>query len=165
MNYSTIKKYDVSNGYGVRTSIFVCGCTHYCHNCFNKEIWKFDSGKLFDEDAEETLMTYLSDAHCKGLSVLGGEPLLQGNDMLDLLKKVKERFPQKDIWLWSGFTMEQIKQDKLKQEIISYCDYVIDGKYIESLGSKKILFRGSSNQIIWEKNKDGVFEVSKLNEK
>lgn len=164
MNYSTIKKYDISNGKGVRCSIFLTGCTHKCKGCFNSELWDFKAGKPFDNDAKKYLFELLADPHCVGLSVLGGEPLQQGVEMRDLLKEVRETFPDKDIWLWTGYYIPK-ELDALQVEITSYCDYVIDGRFDESKTDKKLLFRGSSNQTIWEKPRDmsGTWRRSSLN--
>ena len=155
MNYSSIRKYDVANGLGVRTTLFVTGCKHCCPHCFNREIWDFTSGKLFDKEAKEKLFTYLSDSHVKGLSVLGGEPLMQGNDMLILLKEVKETFPTKDIWLWTGYYIDGREiLDDIQKSILELCDYVVDGRFINDLKNPSLQFRGSENQTIYKRDKE-----------
>ena len=156
MNYSKIKKYDISNGCGIRTSIFFTGCYFKCHGCFNPELWDKNSGVVFDEDAKETVFKLLSDENCDGLSVLGGEPLIQGEELLIFLKEVREKFPHKDIWLWTGYEISKIEKDSIQWEIINQCDYVTDGLFKEEFAGKKLRFRGSSNQIIW-KNENGTF--------
>lgn len=160
MNYYKIKKYDIANGKGIRTSIYFSGCHFHCKNCFNSELWDFKSGKPFTDEVKEELFALLNDNHCKGLSVLGGEPLDQGEELRDLLKEVKEKFPTKDIWLWSGFYLDEL--NALQREIISYCDKVVDGRFEEALSDRKLLFRGSSNQTIWE-NKNGEWVKSDMN--
>lgn len=157
MNYSTIKRYDIANGKGIRVSVYLSGCTHKCKGCFNSELWDFKHGKTFDNTAKEHLYSLLSDEHCVGLSVLGGEPLQQGAELTDLLKEVKEKFPKKDIWLWTGYYLNELNDEQRKT--ISYCDYVVDGRFEEGKADKKLLFRGSSNQTIW-KNENGEFKHS-----
>lgn len=158
MNYSKIKKYDISNGTGIRCSVFFTGCYFHCPECFNPELWDKNSGKPFDEEAKKKLFTYLADEHCDGLSVLGGEPLIQGMELVELLEDVKEKFPNKTIWLWTGY---QIKGDldETQKMIISLCDYVVDGQFKKDLSGKKLRFRGSSNQIIWKNNNGNFVEA------
>ena len=159
MNYKTIKKYDISNGCGVRTSIFFTGCNFHCPGCFNPELWDKNAGKLFDEDAKTELFTLLSDRFCDGLSALGREPLLQGEELVSLLTEVREKFPTKDIWLWTGNRLSSLKENSVEQKIVSLCDYVVDGIFIEDLSKVKLRFRGSSNQHIW-RNNNGSFEIA-----
>lgn len=156
MNYSKIKKYDISNGTGIRCSVFFTGCEFHCPECFNPELWDKNSGKPFDNIAKEEVFAYLNDEHCSGLSVLGGEPLIQGEELVEFLKEVRERFPEKDIWLWTGYEISKLKEDSVQKKIISLCDYVIDGLFKAELSKRKLRFRGSSNQIIW-RNNNGTF--------
>ena len=156
MNYSKIKKYDISNGCGIRTSVFFTGCNFHCPECFNPELWDKNSGKPFDETAKNALFEYLADEHCDGLSILGGEPLIQGEELLNLVNEVKMIFPQKDIWLWTGYEISSLEKDSIQRLIIEQCDYVVDGLFKKDLSGKKLRFRGSSNQIIW-KNVNGEF--------
>lgn len=151
MRYSKIKKYDISNGWGIRTSLFVTGCHFHCPGCFNSELWDFKSGKEFDEDARTKLFKLLEDEHCKGLSILGGEPLDQGEEMLKLVKEVKTKFPDKDIWLWSGYRFEDLSHDQ--KEIVLLCNYFVDGQFIKEQSEEHYLFRGSKNQRIWKISK------------
>lgn len=154
MNYEAIKTYDVLNGYGIRVTIFFTGCTHMCKGCFNSEIWDFSKGKPFNESAKQIIFDNLSKPQIKGLSILGGEPLQQDHqEMLNFIKEVKEKFPTKDIWLWSGYYFKEL--DDEKKEIINLCDYFVDGRFIQDKASKKLLFRGSSNQTIYKKNSNG----------
>ena len=162
MNYFKIKKYDIANGKGIRTSLFVSGCTFHCEDCFNSEAWNFKSGKPFDTEAKNYLFDLISDEQCKGLSLLGGEPLMQGEDMLNLVEEVKEKFPEKNIWLWTGYYLSELND--LQKKIISYCDYIVDGRFDKNLAKKKYLFKGSENQTIW-KNDNGNFIVSKFDKK
>jgi len=148
MNYSKIKRYDISNGCGIRCSIFFTGCDFHCPGCFNPELWDKNSGEIFDDDAKSELFSYLEDEHCDGLSVLGGEPLIQGQALVELLEEVKVKFPEKTIWLWTGFKIDG-KLDETQKMILQNCDYVVDGQFKEHLAGKKLRFRGSSNQRIW----------------
>ena len=153
MNYATIKNCDVANGSGVRISLFVSGCTHHCKNCFNEEAWDFNYGEEFTDATLNEIIELLEPSYIKGLSLLGGEPLEPQNQLglLPLLRKVKEVYPTKDIWCYSGFTLEQI-QDKMvpnlpyTKELLSYVDVLVDGKYVEELRNPMLQFRGSSNQ-------------------
>lgn len=156
MNYSKIKKYDISNGCGIRTSVFFTGCNFHCPECFNPELWDKNSGKPFDETAKNALFEYLADEHCDGLSVLGGEPLIQGEELVILLKEVREKFPKKDIWLWTGYEITKLEEGSIQRQIIEQCDYVTDGLFKKDFAGKKLRFRGSSNQIIW-RNVNGTF--------
>ena len=144
MNYATIKKYDIANGIGVRVSLFVSGCNHRCKGCFNSEAWDFNYGKKFDINAENEILHVLEKPYIKGLSVLGGEPLQQDSTLLEFLRKVKSKFPNKSIWLYTGYTYEQIKDKKE----LDYIDVLVDGKFVEALKDIGLQFRGSSNQRI-----------------
>ena len=156
MNYADIKKADVANGLGVRVSLFVSGCTHHCKNCFNREAWDFDYGKEFTEKEEERILNELDHPYVAGLSLLGGEPLELVNQkgLLPLLRKVKEKFPEKNIWCYSGYTFEKDILDKMCKEwketpeLLSYIDVLVDGKFEEDKKDIKLRFRGSSNQRI-----------------
>lgn len=164
MNYDSIKNLDISNGLGVRVSIFFTGCHFHCKNCFNSKLWDFNSGKIFDLKAKNLLFNYLSNEHIKGLSILGGEPLDQGVELLNLIQEIKNKFPNKNIWLWTGYKILNNKLTTIQKAIISYCDFIIDGQFEESLKNPKLLFRGSSNQIIYENDK-GKLKISELNNK
>ena len=144
MNYATIKNYDIANGIGVRVSLFVSGCNHRCKGCFNSEAWDFNYGKKFDVNAENEILHALEKSYIKGLSVLGGEPLQQDSTLLEFLRKVKSKFPNKSIWLYTGYTYEQIKDKKE----LDYVDVLVDGKFVEALKDISLQFRGSSNQRI-----------------
>lgn len=160
MNYAKIQKMDIANGLGIRTVIYFCGCNFHCHNCQNKELWNFKYGKIFDNNAKIELFKALSNEHIKGLSILGGEPLQQGKELFYLIKEVKENFPDKDIWLWTGYYLSELNDEQ--KEIINLCDYIVDGRYEENKRDLTLNFRGSSNQTIWEK-KNGKFVKSSLN--
>lgn len=156
VNYADIKQYDVANGIGVRVSIFVSGCTHHCKNCFNQETWDFDYGQPFTETEISQIIEYLRPDYVAGLSVLGGEPFEPSNQegLLPLLKKVKEVYPQKDIWCYSGYLFdkqildEMCKESDVTKEMLSCIDILVDGRFVEEKKNLKLRFRGSENQRI-----------------
>ena len=156
MNYADIKKADVANGLGVRVSLFVSGCTHHCKNCFNREAWDFNYGKEFTEKEEERILNELDHSYVAGLSLLDRKPLelVNKKGLLSLLRKVKEKFPEKNIWCYSGYTFEKDILDKMCKsweetpELLTYIDVLVDGKFEEDKKDIKLRFRGSSNQRI-----------------
>lgn len=154
MRYAQIRKYDVANGVGVRTVLFVSGCSHKCRGCFNEEYQDFRYGEEWNKEVEDQVVEYVSDKNVRGLTVLGGEPMQQvmDRDLVTLLKRVKEE-TGKEIWLFSGYTLEQILEDNRRKEILSYCDVLVDGPFVEGLKDFKLRFRGSSNQRILDVQK------------
>ena len=155
MNYATIKPIDVANGPGVRVSLFVSGCTHHCKNCFNSEAWDFNFGNPFTEAQEAEIFKALSPDYIEGFSLLGGEPFEPQNQkaLLPFLKRLKVRFPNKDIWCYSGYLFEDILngnvgEKQVANDMLSQIDILIDGKFIEELKDLHLRFRGSSNQRI-----------------
>lgn len=156
MNYASIKRMDVANGPGVRMSLFVSGCTHYCKNCFNKEAWDFDYGEPFTSREIEEIVHYVSGKHIAGLTILGGEPFEPVNQIgiLPLLRRVKECCPEKSIWCYTGYDFEKDILGRMMQEveetpeILSYIDVLVDGRYVEELHNLSLRFRGSENQRI-----------------
>lgn len=169
MNYGEIKKYDIANGEGVRVSLFVSGCTHHCKNCFNPETWNFSFGKPFDHAAKEEILEALTPDYINGLSLLGGEPFEPDNQraLLPFLKKVRSRFPQKTIWCYTGYTLEDdlllsavsstpasgapARSHALCEctnEMLSCLDVLVDGEFVEERKNISLPFRGSENQRI-----------------
>lgn len=152
MNYAKIRKMDISNGPGVRVSIFVSGCNNNCKGCFNKEAQDFNYGNLYTKEVESKIVDYLKSDYIQGLSILGGEPFEFKNQetVLNLINRVKKAFPEKNIWIWSGFTIENLlsRKDKITNEILKKIDVLVDGPFIENLKDPKLQFRGSSNQRI-----------------
>lgn len=156
MNYADIKSIDVANGPGIRVSLFVSGCTHHCKNCFNPETWDFGFGEQFTDEQIEYIIKCLEPGHIRGLSLLGGEPFEYSNQqgLLPLLRKVKEVYPEKDIWCYTGYDFDKDIRDKMMvmwsetREMISYIDILVDGRFIEELKNLSLRFRGSSNQRI-----------------
>ncbi len=145
MKYNKIRKMDISNGPGVRVSIFMQGCVFNCKNCFNPETHDFNGGKDFTEETIEKILNLCNNEYIVGLSILGGEPLHPKNieGSTKLAKKFKETFPTKNIWVWSGYLFEEYLKDK---EIINYIDVLVDGQYNDDLHSPILKWKGSSNQ-------------------
>ena len=156
MNYADIKRIDVANGEGVRVSIFVSGCNHHCKGCFNECAWDFNYGNKFTEKQEEEVLKDLDHDYISGLTLLGGEPLEPANQegLLPLVKKAKEKFPDKKIWCYTGFDFEKDVVEKMAKnsdttkELLKYIDVMVDGKFEEDKKDLKLKFRGSSNQRI-----------------
>lgn len=156
MNYGEIKNYDIANGLGVRVTLFVSGCTHHCKGCFNPMTWDFGYGKPFTEDTENQILEMLSPDYIDGLTLLGGEPMEADNQraLLPLLKKFKERYPKKNIWCYTGYTLETdlLSESRAKcevtDEILSLIDVLVDGEFIEEQKNISLAFRGSENQRI-----------------
>lgn len=156
MNFATIKKYDVANGPGVRVSLFVSGCTHRCKGCFNAEAWDFDYGQPYTAKTEEEILSALNHSYIAGLSLLGGEPFDPRNQetVCGLLKKVRARFPQKDVWCYTGYTLDKDLKEggaaytPFTKDMLESIDVIVDGEFVEALKDIKLRFRGSSNQRI-----------------
>ncbi len=159
MNFATIKKYDIANGLGVRVSLFVSGCTHHCKGCFNEVAWDFTYGKLFSKDIEAEIIEELKKPMISGLTLLGGEPMEPQNQrgLIQFLKRVKKELPNKDIWCYTGYTLEtDLLQGKahidITDEFLHLIDVLVDGKFIEELKDITLKFRGSSNQRVIDMN-------------
>jgi len=145
MRYHKIRKMDISDGPGVRVSVFMQGCSFHCENCFNPETHDFKGGKEFTDETIETILSLCDKDHIAGLSILGGEPMHPKNidGTLKLAKKFKEKYPNKTIWSWTGFLFDRDLKDK---EVMKYIDVLIDGQYVDSLHDFTLKWRGSSNQ-------------------
>lgn len=163
MHYGKIIYCDVANGIGCRTSLFVSGCRHHCKNCFNQITWNFDYGDPYTKDTKEHIIKSIDMPYIQGLTILGGEPLEPENqtEVLDLCKTIKERLPEKTIWIYSGYTFEQITgtDDTSKhiatpesitncKEILNNIDVLVDGPFVQDLYDITLKYRGSSNQRI-----------------
>ena len=150
MNYEKIDKCSVSNGLGVRTILWVSGCDVHCKSCHNQSTWDFNSGIPFTDDTMQELLYDLSKPYIKGLTLSGGHPLDPHNisEVYKIVKRVKMVFPNKDIWIYSGYTWEDIVQNDTLKEILKYTDVLVDGAYIDELRDISLAFRGSSNQRI-----------------
>lgn len=162
MNYLKIDREDVCNGDGLRVVLWLSGCSHHCYNCQNPQTWNPNNGIPFDEDAKQEIFEELSKDYISGITLSGGDPLYQENlsQVLSLIKEIKEKFPDKTIWLYSGYTYEQImwpvitddfnpERDKLiseKRKILQLCDVLVDGEYIDEQRDITLKWRGSANQ-------------------
>lgn len=145
MRYNKIRKMDISNGPGVRVSIFTQGCTFNCKNCFNPETHDFAGGKEFNQNTINRILELCENENIKGLSILGGEPMHPKNieGTTQLAKAFKEKFPEKSIWAWTGFLFDK---DLKNKEILKYIDVLVDGQYKDELRNPKLKWCGSSNQ-------------------
>ena len=145
MRYNKIRKMDISNGPGVRVSIFLQGCSFHCENCFNPETWDFEGGEEFTEKTVEEVIRLCGKPQIKGLSILGGEPMnpqnIKATEML--AKAFKEKYPEKNLWGWSGYTFEDYLS---KQDVLKYFDVIVDGQFVDKLRNPKLEWRGSENQ-------------------
>ena len=154
MYYSEIKNYDIANGEGVRVSLFVSGCRNHCENCFQPETWDFSHGKEFTQETIDEILSMLDKSYINGLTILGGEPLEPENQpaVLELIKRVRGAFEDKDIWVFTGFTLEELREDSCRakaeqtEEILSLIDVLVDGRYVDALRDLTLKFRGSQNQ-------------------
>lgn len=154
MNYAEIKYCDVANGPGVRTSLFVSGCSHHCPGCFNEIAWDFNYGKPFTQDTIDSIIESLKPDYIQGLTLLGGEPFEYSNQkgLLPLVRQVRKVLPQKDIWCFTGFLFDKdiienmCKKWKETNELLSYIDVLVDGRFVEDLKNLNLKFKGSENQ-------------------
>ena len=145
MRYNKVRKMDISNGPGVRVSIFIQGCTFHCKNCFNPETHDFMGGEEFTDETIQEVLKLCENEHVEGLSILGGEPMhpLNIEGTTRLAKAFKEKFPNKNIWAWSGFLFDRDLQGK---EVLNYLDVLVDGQYVDELHDPRLKYCGSSNQ-------------------
>lgn len=152
MNYASILKCDVANGPGFRVSLFVSGCSRKCPGCFNQEAQNPEFGRSFDSSAKQKIFDELERDYCDGLSLLGGDPMSSLSDIrktiISFCKEVKERFPDKTIWMWSGYTFDELLNDDSSSEIFNYIDVLVDGPFILELKDIDLKWMGSSNQHI-----------------
>lgn len=156
MYYSEIKECDIANGPGVRVTLFVSGCTHHCKGCFNEMTWDFQYGREFTEEDADKILKLLEPPYIAGLTLLGGEPMEYRNQqgLLPLLRKVKERYPDKTIWCYTGYLYEKDLLNDFcakwpeTEEMLSCLDVIVDGEFVEELKDISLRFRGSSNQRI-----------------
>ena len=154
MNYGAIKKFDIADGPGVRVSLFVSGCTHHCRECFQPETWNFDYGQPFTKETEQELFEALDKEYICGLTLLGGEPFEPQNQrvLVPFLRLVKERFPEKSIWSYTGYTLEtdllspSRARCEVTDEMLSMLDVLVDGEFVLEKKNLRLRFRGSENQ-------------------
>ena len=176
MHYGSIKKHDIANGIGVRVSLFVSGCRNRCKNCFNPETWNFDYGKEFNLETEDEIIKALEPSWINGLTILGGEPFEPENqrDLFNFIKRVKTTYPNKDIWMYTGYLFDEDihcingkVHTEVSDEILNNIDVLVDGKFVEELKNLSLKFRGSSNQriiLVKESLDKGESVLSPLNE-
>ena len=145
MRYNVIREMDISNGPGVRVSVFMQGCEFHCKNCFNPETWNFEAGKDFTEGTIDEVLKLCNEDYIKGLSILGGEPMHPKNieGTTKLAKAFKEKYPDKNLWVWSGFKFDEYLKDK---EVMKYVDVLVDGRYVDEMHNPSLKWRGSTNQ-------------------
>ncbi len=155
MYYGNIKKRDIADGVGVRVALFVSGCTHHCKNCFNPETWSFEYGQPYTNETEEEILSLLEPSYINGLTLLGGEPFEVQNQrvLVGLLRRVREKFPGKNIWCYTGYTLEELlfgsrARCEVTDEMLSMIDVLVDGEYIDEKRNISLSFRGSENQRI-----------------
>lgn len=154
MNYASIKYYDIANGVGVRTSLFVTGCRNRCPQCFNQETWSFSFGEPFTSDVEDAIIQSLMPSYIAGLTVLGGEPMEPENQeaLVPFLKRVRAAVPHKNIWLYTGFTWDELTRGPSRAciditgELLGLIDVLVDGRFVQEQKDITLRFRGSSNQ-------------------
>lgn len=162
MYYGKIRENDIANGRGVRVTLFVSGCRNHCKNCFQPETWDFNYGKQYTDETEQYIINSLSRPYIQGLTLLGGEPLEPENQkvLVRLLQRVKEIYPEKDVWCYTGYTLGQARQDgsrcrcDVTDELLSLVDVLVDGRYEDDLRDISLEFRGSSNQRIIDMKKE-----------
>ena len=161
MNYCNIKYFDIADGEGVRTTLFVSGCTNRCEGCFQPETWDFGYGKEFTKETEDEILKSLEPYYVNGLTLLGGEPFEPKNQptLVGLLRRVREEFPDKNVWCFTGFTLDgeltkegAYPRTELTDEMLSLIDVLVDGRFVNSLKDISLRFRGSSNQRVIDLN-------------
>ncbi len=156
MNYAAIKKTDVANGPGIRVSLFVSGCRHGCKGCFNREAWSFEYGKPYTEETEKEILEALKPSYIRGLSLLGGEPFDPANrdTVLSLVQSVREHYPEKDIWCYTGYEYDRellsfaAEGQRSVEALLRGIDVLVDGRFVEERKNLRLAFRGSENQRI-----------------
>ena len=153
MNYGTIKFCDIANGIGIRTVLFVSGCTHHCKGCFQPETWDFAYGQPYTEATERQILDSLAPSYIHGLTLLGGEPMEPDNQraLLPLLRRLKMEYPQKTVWCYSGYTYEELTgvsraRCEVTDEMLSLIDVLVDGEFVLERKNISLRFRGSENQ-------------------
>ena len=163
MHYGAIKKFDIANGEGIRTTLFVSGCRNRCKNCFQPETWDFNYGKSFTKETEEEIFATMDNSSVRGLTILGGEPMEPENqrELLPCLREFKSKFPDKTVWLYTGNLYEELtgkmgehyKCIECTEELLSYVDILVDGRFVEEEKRLGLRFRGSANQRVIDMNK------------
>ncbi|QQK07344.1 anaerobic ribonucleoside-triphosphate reductase activating protein [Miniphocaeibacter halophilus] len=159
MRYAQIREFDVANGPGVRTTIFVTGCTLGCKNCFNKEYQDFNYGNIWTREQTNEIVKYLKSDIIEGMTILGGEPFDNSEDLVKIVSDIKKE-TKKNIWIFSGYVFEKLIKDKKNIELLKLCDVLVDGPFVEELKNLRLKFRGSENQRIIDLKK--TFEENRI---
>lgn len=150
MNYTRLLKADIANGPGFRLTLWVTGCMRKCPGCFNEAAQDHNFGEKFTYEVKEKIFKELANPTCDGFSLMGGEPMSKLSDnrkqVIQLCKECKEKFPDKDIWMWSGYTFEELKADETTREILDYIDVLVDGPFVQEKKDPSCPYRGSTNQ-------------------
>lgn len=156
MRYGNIKYYDIANGSGVRTSLFVSGCSRHCLGCFSPETWDFDYGTVFDDAAENAIIESLKPDYIAGLSILGGEPVESRSTLVPFMKRVKELYPGKEIWVFTGYSWDELRAlsatDETVAEMLALTDVLKAGPFVKDMSEAGLTFRGSKNQVLIDMN-------------
>ena len=160
MRYAQIRDMDISNGKGIGCSVFLQGCSVRCSGCFNKSTWDFNGGKEWTDKETEQLLEILSKSYIERLSILGGNPLDQAEELSWLLFKIRNKFPNLKIWIYDGRTFEENVYDNDKYNCLALCDVLVDGRFVDELKDLTLAFRGSSNQRIIDLKK--TFKSNKV---
>lgn len=175
MNYANIKTFDTANGTGIRTSLFVSGCRHHCKGCFQPQTWDFNFGNPYTKEVEDSIIESLAPVYSTGLTILGGEPMEPENQesVYNLIKRVKETYPDQTVWVYSGYTYEELTDVSNKRchteftdGILDMIDVLVDGEFVLEKKSAMLNFRGSSNQRIInmpETRQSGEIVLNELN--
>lgn len=162
MHYAKIKRFDIANGVGIRTSVFVSGCSNKCKGCFNQELWDKDYGQEFTDETIKEILDSIDKPYIDGLSILGGDPLEYYNlEMVDkLIVEFRKRFGfNKSIWMWTGYLLEDIINDDRRWEVVRKLDYLVDGPFIQKKKNLKLKYRGSENQRIIDMQNSQTFNT------
>lgn len=150
MNYHKILYDDMLNGEGLRVTVFFSGCHHKCKGCHNPQTWDINSGKKFDSEAKNEVYKYLDKDYISGITLSGGDPLILENlnEMTEFCKEIKDKYPNKNIWVYTGYNFDELRNDVRYNEILNYIDIIVDGEFIEELADQKYKYAGSTNQRI-----------------
>ena len=162
MHYAKIKRFDIANGVGIRTSVFVSGCSNQCKGCFNQESWDKNYGQEFTDETIKEILDSIDKPYIDGLSILGGDPLEYYNlEMVDkLIVEFRKRFGfNKSIWMWTGYLLEDIINDDRRWEVVRKLDYLVDGPFIQKKKNLKLKYRGSENQRIIDMQNSQTFNT------
>lgn len=162
MHYAKIKRFDIANGVGIRTSVFVSGCSNKCKGCFNQELWDKDYGQEFTDETIKEILDSIDKPYIDGLSILGGDPLEYYNlEMVNkLIVEFRKRFGfNKSIWMWTGYLLEDIINDDRRWEVVRKLDYLVDGPFIQRKKNLKLKYRGSENQRIIDMQNSQTFNT------